>query len=77
MVQIVEEEELDGCGGKDPDYQEDGGDVVGEEVEDLTIPDIVLLHRIYYYYEVEDLAGQQRRRQVVDQVNGPHIGVGH
>ena len=61
MVQIVEEEELDGCGGKDPDYQEDGGDVVREEVEDLTIPDIVSLHRI----------------QVTDQVNGPHISVCH
>ena len=56
-IKAVEEKELDGCGDEDPEDEDNGGDVVGEEVKGH--------------------AGQQGRRQVADQVYGPHIGVGH
>ena len=32
-IQVVEEKKLDGCGDEDPEDEDDGGDVVGEEVE--------------------------------------------
>ena len=57
MIQVVEEKELDGCGDEDPEDKDDGGHVVGEEVEGQ--------------------AGEEGRRQVAHQVNGPHVRVGH